>query len=150
MVFTLKSFHNKRNKTITKVFSIMKKIIGIAILAVVVIGGVLGFNYYQKTYSGHEAYAKVPTTVPEKHETKDASGHTVDGSYSYDYTFTFVNDKGEKTQMDYELSGDVPKPLTPGAYISAEISETRIVNGPNDIAQDKIPTKALDVLNAND
>lgn len=124
----------------------MKKIIGIIVIVAVVVVGFFGFQYYQNTYNGHEAYAKVPTTVPEKHETKDSNGKVIGNSYSYDYTFTFVTPKGEKVEMGYTLIGEDPQPLTPGAYISAEISKTRIVSGPNDIEKSKIPLKSLEIL----
>jgi uncharacterized protein YxeA len=121
----------------------MKKILvtlGILILAV---GGYFGYKYYANTYQAVTAYALTPEKVPTAHQTVDQSGNKIDGWTSYDYTFEFIKQNGEKEIMTYELSGENVTPFAPNTLIKAEISHTRIVSGPNEIKQSEIPATIL-------
>ena len=44
----------------------LKKIFGLIILGLVILGSVFGYKYYQDTYVGVVAYAKIPNEVPKK------------------------------------------------------------------------------------
>lgn len=105
-----------------------------------------GCSYYNDTYKGVTAYALVPTEVPEKEATKDQNGKVQDGLYSYNYDLTFVKEDGSTQEMSVEVSAKDPVPLTPDSYITAEISAKRITEGPNPVAKEDIPEKALAVL----
>lgn len=124
----------------------MKKIITVVALLFVIIGGIFGFKYYQQTYAGKTAYAKVSETVPQKEVTKDSNGKEVKDSYSYEYEFTFVKKDGSVQKMSYELASSNPEPLTPNSYIEAEISETRIVSGPKTVSESEVPKNILEKL----
>jgi hypothetical protein len=39
-----------------------------------------------------------------------------------------------------------PKPLIAGSYVYGQVSDKRVVEGPNPIAKDKIPSKVLDKI----
>lgn len=121
----------------------MKKIIGLLVLALLAVGGFLGYRYYDETYKSHTAYAVVPDEVPEKKQTVDNNGGNVDGMSSYDYHFEFVDADGKTQQLEYELSGKNPTPLEPGSYVTAEVSKKRITEGPNPITAGEIPAKAM-------
>lgn len=124
----------------------MKKIIGLLFLALLAVGGIFGYRYYNETYKSHTAYAVVPTEVPEKIQTVDKNDDEVAGYSSYEYDFKFVDAEGNERQMNYELSGENPTPLEPGSYVTAEISKKRITEGPNHIEKSEIPEKALSKL----
>lgn len=117
---------------------------GIMILAA---AGYFGFKYYQDTYTTEVAYAIVPEQVPEKVPTKDSAGKVQDGLYSYHYSLQFVTEDGGKVETrEYELSSENPEPFTPNAYVTAEVSKNRIVNGPNGVSESDIPEKVLQKL----
>lgn len=124
----------------------MKKIITIILLALILVGGYMGFNYWNDTYNGKTAYALVPETVPEKEQTKDMDGKVQQGLYSYNYELKFVKENGDIQTMEYSVSGENPEPLTPNAYIKAEISKNRVISGPNTISENDVPDNAKKVL----
>ena len=115
----------------------MKKILGLIALCIL---GYFGFDYYNQTYNTATAYAQVPATIPVKAETLDMDGKKVSNSYSYKYTVTFVKENGDKKKMDFELSGENPKPFEPGTFIKAEISKER-VNSPTQVLESEVPSK---------
>ncbi|MGM0217630.1 YxeA family protein [Enterococcus sp. AZ126] len=118
----------------------MKKILGLIGIVVLCVAGYFGFNYYNQTYKTTTAYAQVPNEIPTKAETLDLDGKKVSGSYSYKYKVIFVKENGDKKQMDFELSGENPKPFDPGAFIKAEISTDR-VNNPTQVPDSDVPNK---------
>ncbi|WP_179396059.1 DUF1093 domain-containing protein [Lacticaseibacillus absianus] len=124
----------------------MKKVLGALLVLAIVAGGWFGFKYYNETYTGQTAYAKV-TTTPTKEQTKDSSGKVQAGLYSYDYDFTFVFADGTTQQMSYELTGKDPQPLTVGKYVKAKISAKRVIEGPNYVDASAVPAKAMAKLN---
>lgn len=124
----------------------MKKIIALIALVAVGVVGFKGWQYYQETYQGVTAYALVPDTVPEKVQTVDDSGNKIDGWSSYDYQLTFVKTDGSTQQLEYELSNSDPTPLRPGAIVKAKISQKRVIEGPNEVPQDKVPAEVLKKL----
>lgn len=121
----------------------MKKIIALVVVVLLGVVGFKGWQYYQETYQGVTAYALVPETVPEKVQTVDDSGEKIAGWSSYKYQLTFVKADGSTQQMSYELSNSDPTPLRPGAIVKAEISQKRVIEGPNEVAQNKVPDKVL-------
>lgn len=126
----------------------MKKIIKAILLIIVIIGGFLGYKYYQKTYVSHVAYAQIPKTIPTKEKTKDKQGKTVDNMFSYTYELTFVDQKGNVQKMSYELSAENPEPLEPNSFVEADISATRITSGPTKISKKDLPKIVIDKLDA--
>lgn len=124
----------------------MKKIIALIAVVVLAFIGYQGYKYYSETYASVPAYAVVPETVPEKLETKDNQGKTVDGLYSYNYDLTFVKKDGTTQKMEVEISSENPTPLEPNSYVTADISQKRVVKGPNPIAEKDIPAVALEKL----
>lgn len=123
-----------------------KKIILIVGLILIVIFGYKGYEYYDSTYKGTTAYAKVSEVVPQVEDTKDDTGQTVPGSKSYKYDFDFVKEDGSTQKMDYELSGSNVTPLQPGSYIKVSMSKKRIISGPSQVSKSDIPKKVLDEL----
>ena len=124
----------------------MKKILLTLGVLIIAAGGYYGYKYYENTYKAVTAYAVTPEKVPEAHQTVDQSGNKIAGYTSYDYTFEFIKKNGEKEIMTYELSGEHVTPYTPNTLIKAEISNTRIVSGPNEIAQSEVPASILEEL----
>ncbi|MEG0286979.1 MULTISPECIES: DUF1093 domain-containing protein [Vagococcus] len=130
----------------------MKKIIPIVLLAVAAFIGFKGYVYYNDTYKATTAYALVPAEVPEKKEALDMSGKKItdsDGSmnYTYDYSFNFIKTNGKAQTQDFGLVGSDVTPYEPGTYVRAEISNKRVVKGPNSVAEKDVPKDILEKLN---
>jgi uncharacterized protein YxeA len=121
----------------------MKKIILFFMVLLIPVMGLAGCSYYDDTYKGTTYYSLVPATVPEKTATLDQDGKTVDGEFSYIYSINWVDKDGNEMTRKVEISGKNPEALTPGKYISAEISKKRITKGPNYIEKGEIPQNAL-------
>lgn len=125
----------------------MKNILGVVAVLILGVMGWFGYQYYQNTYVGVDAYAKVPNQIPEKKETVDSKGQTVKDSngatfYSYNYKdLSFVKKDGKIQKSDYELSATTPTPFAPGTYLYAKVSKNRIVEGPNVIKEDQVPSE---------
>ncbi|MGX7024983.1 DUF1093 domain-containing protein [Vagococcus hydrophili] len=125
----------------------MKKIIPIILLIVAGFIGYKGYTYYNDTYKATTAYALVPE-VPEKKEARDDSNRPIkdeDGSinYTYDYSFNFIKKDGTKQTQDFGLTGSNAEPYEPGTYVTAEISNKRVVKGPYTVKEDQIPKEIL-------
>ncbi|WP_054670324.1 DUF1093 domain-containing protein [Lentilactobacillus senioris] len=125
----------------------MKKIIWLIVGVAVVVLAYFGWNYYQETYQGHTAYAVVSSKVPTREKTVDDNGKTISNSYSYVYHFKFVRTDGKVQNMEYELMGSDPKPFTPNSYVKAKISQKRVINGPNEVKADQVPSDVKAKLN---
>lgn len=121
----------------------MKKIVCLGALILVSLLSLAGCSYYKDTYQGETYYAIVPQETPEKEETKDNQGKVVPNTYTYSYDLTWADAKGNTIEFEAEVSGENPEPLTPGSYVSAEISKKRIVKGPNYVKKEEIPENAL-------
>ena len=78
----------------------------------------------------------------------DGSGKKIEGYSSYKYTFEFVKENGERQEMTYELSGEDIQPYAPNTLVKAEISQKRIISGPNEVAEKDVPADVLKKLNA--
>ena len=70
------------------------------------------------------------------------------GYSSYKYTFEFVKENCERQEMTYELSGEDIQPYAPNTLVKAEISQKRIISGPNEVAEKDVPADLLKKLNA--
>ena len=125
----------------------MKKIIGLITLVVIGVGGYFGFRYYQDTYVGEVAYAKVPVQVPKRkeHKSKGGIGDTSDW-YSYDYEVIFVKQDGTTQKDTFQLSKDNQQPLRPNSYIKVTLSKKRILEGPTTVKESEIPSEVLTEL----
>lgn len=126
----------------------MKKMMLALLVVVLGVGGYFSYKYYSETYQGVTAYARTPKEIPEKTQTVDDSGKKIEGYSSYKYTFEFVKENGEKQEMTYELSGEDIQPYAPNTLIKAEISQKRIISGPNEVAEKDVPADVLKKLNA--
>lgn len=124
----------------------MKKVFSIIAILILAIGGYLGWQYYVETYQAHPAYAVVPNQVPKREPSVDDSGKKIDNSYSYSYKLKFVRTDGKKQTLPYEVMGSDPKPLTPNATVKADISQKRVIKGPNYVSKDKVPDAVKDKL----
>ncbi|MFP8866696.1 DUF1093 domain-containing protein [Enterococcus faecalis] len=116
----------------------MRKIIGLIGIFILGFGGYFGFDYYNDTYKTSTAYAVTSEKIPAKLPTKDSNGGKIAGTYSYNYSVTFVKENGDKQKMDFEIADKDPKPFEPGTYIKAEVSKNR-VNAPTQIAENEVP-----------
>lgn len=124
----------------------MKKIIGLFLLLLLILGGYFGYNYWKDTYKGETAYAIVPTRIPQKKQTVDQDGKAQNGLYSYKYKLKFMKKNGEFQMMKFNITDYNPAPLTPGSYIEVKISKKRLVEGPKQINKTDIPTSILNKL----
>lgn len=124
----------------------MKKTVLTITLLIATFFTLTGCSYYKDTYQGTTYYAVVPETVPEKEVTLDNQGKEVAGSFSYKYTLNWADAKGNTKEFDVEIAGDSPENLVPGSFVKAEISEKRIVEGPNYIEMEEIPAAALEKI----
>ena len=119
----------------------------LALLVVVLgVGGYFGYKYYSETYQGVTAYAITPNEIPEKKQTVDASGKKIEGYSSYEYTFEFIKENGKKQVMTYELSDQNVHPYAPNTLAKAEISQKRVISGPNEVAEKDVPASILKQL----
>ena len=123
------------------------KIVGLILLVPSIILGTVAYFYYNENYKKETAYSVVSTEIPKEEQTVDVNGKEIHNYSSYIYKLTFVTKDGKKEQMEHEQSGVNPKPLEPGAYVTAEISKKRIIEGPTVIDKAKIPKKVLEVIN---
>ncbi|MTD38630.1 YxeA family protein [Erwinia sp. CPCC 100877] len=124
----------------------MKKIIGLFLLVLLVVGGYFGYSYWNDTYRGVVAYAVVPNEVPEKKQMRDQDGKVQSGLYSYDYTLTFIKENGESQTMEVSITDSNPVPLVSNSYVKAKISKKRVIEGPNQVNKSDIPEKVVNKL----
>ncbi|PEH49517.1 DUF1093 domain-containing protein [Enterococcus faecium] len=123
-------------------------IIGVIVLAVMGVFGYKGYQYYNDTYNGVDAYAYVSEKVPQKEPTKNADGKLVSGEGSYKYPLEFVKKDGTTQLYEYERSGesDTVTPLEPGSLIKVKLSKKRIVKGPTYVSEKEVPSSILEKL----
>jgi uncharacterized protein YxeA len=127
----------------------MKKIIGLFLLVLLILGGYFGYNYWKDVYRGEVAYAIVPTQVPEKKQTLDQNGKVQSGLYTYEYSLDFIKKNGEVQTMEFNITDANPVPLTPNSYVEAKISKKRLLEGPNQINKADIPASIVNHLKEN-
>lgn len=133
------------NKAYERMIFMFKKMTITLLLALGILG-TTGCSYYNDTYKGVEAYARIPDQVPEKVETKDKDGKVQAGLYSYQYNLEFITKDEVKQSMDVEVTDESPTPFTPGSYVKAKISKKRIIEGPNSVDESKIPKDVLKMM----
>lgn len=128
----------------------MKKIIYIAISVIGIILIISGLrvvnNYYDTNYKGQIAYSKIPNKIPTKEPAKDPQGKRIKGMIQYDYKFKFIDKNGKEKTINYLLSGEKVKPFKPNVYFKAEISSSRVTNGPNYISKNDIPKNIVNKI----
>lgn len=130
----------------------MKRIIGVIVLILVAVGGYFGYRYWADTYQSTKAYAVVQQQVPEKTKAKDDDGKlATDGHgrqlYQYEYHFDWVTTSGKKISNTFYLLGVNPTPLKPGSYVTGEVSNKRVNQGPNAVNKSDVPKDVLAKLN---
>lgn len=119
----------------------MRKIGWVIAGLVIVFLAYFGWNYYVNTYQPHEAYAVVPTKVPEKKKTIDDDGNTIADSYTYEYHLTFERTDGQTTKLTVDLSDSDPKPFKPNSIVKADVSNKRVIKGPYETSKSSVPDK---------
>ncbi|EPI00023.1 hypothetical protein D920_01009 [Enterococcus faecalis 13-SD-W-01] len=125
----------------------MKKIL--VVLAIIVVGflGYKSYKYYDETYNGVTAYAKVPMEIPKKEKYSFDDGSNPDNWDKYTYELTLITKDGKKYEKSYDLAGNNPTPFVPGSYVQAEVSKKRFTKGPSQIEESKVPKEVLKELN---
>ncbi len=124
----------------------VKRIIGFGVLLLgLIVVGLQIDKYYQRNYKPQTGFARV-TETPKREPTKDKYGKVQSGLYSYNYHFEWILTDGTHRKMSYELSNENPRPLVKGRYVTAKLSQKRIVEGPKNIDQARIPAAILRAL----
>lgn len=114
------------------------KIIGWAVLAVVVIGlGWGGFTYW-KDYVG-DSYYTVVNRVGQQKEDIDDKGNNHGVNYVYDLK-SYNKDGAEKTLHFQTING---RELRQGAYLKLKVSESKGVISFEEVQKKEVPDKAL-------
>ncbi|MGR8774163.1 DUF1093 domain-containing protein [Leuconostoc citreum] len=106
-------------------------------------------NYVNSRYKSDTAFAKVPNEIPKLENVKDMNGKLVEGMKGYKYEFTFVTRAKKVKKISFEVKGEDNKvsPLKQNTYVTAQISEKLIVEGPQQISENKIPENVLIKIN---
>ncbi|BAN74567.1 MULTISPECIES: DUF1093 domain-containing protein [Lacticaseibacillus] len=127
----------------------MKRVIGVVALLAVLVLGFFGYQYWNSTYNGVEAYAVVTEGKKEASKNDDGSPYKVNGKqyYTYEYDFVWITKDGQERKLGFSSpeSAD-PKPLTPGTYVKAKISQKRVTAGPQTVSADSVPAAIKDKL----
>ncbi|MEJ6348022.1 DUF1093 domain-containing protein [Holzapfeliella sp. He02] len=130
----------------------MKKIIGIIVLVVIIVGGGFSFKYYNDTYKSENAYAVIKQ-APTMEAEKDSKGQLVADSnnkqiYSYNYKVTFVFENGTTQDTDFSVKSTNKDniPYAVGQYVKGELSKTR-VNNTTLIEKSQVPQSVINKLN---
>lgn len=124
----------------------MKKILALLLLAILAVGSYLGYQYYTQTYAGTVAYARIPKEVPAKEPSKLSNGEVERGYFEYNYQLTFVKENGETQEMAVTINDKDPQPFEPNSLVKAEISQKRVIKGPNQVAENQVPQTVLEKL----
>lgn len=130
----------------------MKKSI-IAVIIVVIVGylGWQGFHYWDTTYNGVTAYAKVESAKKVASKNNDGSNYKINGKQVYTYQYdsvTWVTTSGEVRHVNFTSAESTnPTPIATGTYVKAKISQKRVISGPNPVAASAVPTAVKTKLN---
>lgn len=122
-----------------------KRIIGLVVVALLAIGGWQVYRYWDTTYHGVTAYAKVGASQKVASQNDDGSPYRINGKqvYTYEYKHViWVTTGGQVRHVDFSsLEKTNPQRLAPGTYVKATISQKRVISGPNPVAVSALPAK---------
>ncbi|MCT3169901.1 YxeA family protein [Lacticaseibacillus rhamnosus] len=120
----------------------MKKVVGVVGVLVLIIIGFFGYQYWNSTYNGVEAYALVTEGKKEASKNEDGSLYKVNGKqyYTYEYELKWVTKDGQTRNLGYSSEESAnPKALTPGSYVKAKVAQKRVLTTPQPISKQALP-----------
>ena len=120
----------------------MKKVVGVVGVLVLIVIGLFGYQYWNGTYNGVEAYALVTEGKKEASKNEDGSLYKVNGKqyYTYEYELKWVTKDGQTRNLGYSSEESAnPKALTPGSYVKAKVAQKRVLTTPQPISKQALP-----------
>ena len=120
----------------------MKKVVGVVGVLVLIVTGFFGYQYWNSTYNGVEAYALVTEGKKEASKNEDGSLYKVNGKqyYTYEYELKWVTKDGQTRNLGYSSEESAnPKALTPGSYVKAKVAQKRVLTTPQPISKQALP-----------
>ncbi|MDF3334920.1 DUF1093 domain-containing protein [Lacticaseibacillus rhamnosus] len=120
----------------------MKKVVGVVGVLVLIVIGFFGYQYWNSTYNGVEAYALVTEGKKEASKNEDGSLYKVNGKqyYTYEYELKWVTKDGQTRNLGYSSEESAnPKALTPGSYVKAKVAQKRVLTTPQPISKQALP-----------
>lgn len=120
----------------------MKKVVGVVGVLVLIAIGFFGYQYWNSTYNGVEAYALVTEGKKEASKNEDGSLYKVNGKqyYTYEYELKWVTKDGQTRNLGYSSEESAnPKALTPGSYVKAKVAQKRVLTTPQPISKQALP-----------
>lgn len=120
----------------------MKKVVGVVGVLVLIAIGFFGYQYWNSTYNGVDAYAVVTEGKKEASKNEDGSLYKVNGKqyYTYEYELKWVTKDGQTRNLGYSSEESAnPKALTPGSYVKAKVAQKRVLTTPQPISKQALP-----------
>ncbi|OFP96174.1 hypothetical protein HMPREF2965_05730 [Lactobacillus sp. HMSC075D02] len=120
----------------------MKKVVGVVGVLVLIVIGFFGYQYWNSTYNGVDAYAVVTEGKKEASKNEDGSLYKVNGKqyYTYEYELNWVTKDGQTRNLGYSSEESAnPKALTPGSYVKAKVAQKRVLTTPQPISKQALP-----------
>ena len=120
----------------------MKKVVGVVGVLVLIVIGFFGYQYWNSTYNGVEAYALVTEGKKEASKNEDGSLYKVNGKqyYTYEYELKWVTKDCQTRNLGYSSEESAnPKALTPGSYVKAKVAQKRVLTTPQPISKQALP-----------
>ncbi|UUT37237.1 YxeA family protein [Lacticaseibacillus rhamnosus] len=120
----------------------MKKVVGVVGVLVLIVIGFFGYQYWNSTYNGVEAYALVTEGKKEASKNEDGSLYKVNGKqyYTYEYELKWVTKDGQTRNLGYSSEESAnPKALTPSSYVKAKVAQKRVLTTPQPISKQALP-----------
>lgn len=120
----------------------MKKVVGVVGVLVLIVIGFFGYQYWNSTYNGVEAYALVTEGKKEASKNEDGSLYKVNGKqyYTYEYELKWVTKNGQTRNLGYSSEESAnPKALTPGSYVKAKVAQKRVLTTPQPVSKQALP-----------
>ena len=120
----------------------MKKVVGVVGVLVLIVIGFFGYQYWNSTYNGVDAYAVVTEGKKEASKNEDGSLYKVNGKqyYTYEYELKWVTKNGQTRNLGYSSEESAnPKALTPGSYVKAKVAQKRVLTTPQPISKQALP-----------
>ena len=120
----------------------MKKVVGVVGVLVLIVIGFFGYQYWNGTDNGVEAYALVTEGKKEASKNEDGSLYKVNGKqyYTYEYELKWVTKDGQTRNLGYSSEESAnPKALTPGSYVKAKVAQKRVLTTPQPISKQALP-----------
>lgn len=120
----------------------MKKVVGIVGVLVLIVIGFFGYQYWNSTYNGVDAYAVVIEGKKVASKNEDGSLYKVNGKqyYTYEYELKWVTKNGQTRNLGYSSEESAnPKALTPGSYVKAKVAQKRVLTAPQPVSEQALP-----------